>query len=204
MTQTPKRHWLEYAITTGVLLISAVSLWVAIGTEDANRQMVEASSWPFLQVNSSNGDGQGHSILLFSISNGGVGPAKVKSLEVFWRGTAYSGAAALASACCGYKPAPIDIAKTGGPVPESVFTTARMAKTVIRAGDWANFITYPLTVQDEAVWRNLDAERRTNISFRLCYCSVFDECWTDSFTFQGDSGPRRVETCAVPRVPYDQ
>ena len=44
----PPRHWLEYVSTFVAVVISLVSLWVAIETEVANRQMVAASSWPLL------------------------------------------------------------------------------------------------------------------------------------------------------------
>ena len=57
-----QRRWIRYSGSAVVLLISALSLWVAIRTERANREMVDAnyrmvaaSSWPFLQLASGNG-----------------------------------------------------------------------------------------------------------------------------------------------------
>lgn len=48
MLPRPRRHWLEYVVTVAALAVSVISLWVAIGTEDANRKMVAAASWPLL------------------------------------------------------------------------------------------------------------------------------------------------------------
>lgn len=207
MSDTPKivsRHWLEYISTGAVLVISLLSLWVAIGSEDANQKMVAASSWPFLQINTSNGDGEGHSVLIFGVANSGVGPAKVKSLEVFWKGKAYPDSGALTKACCGYEVPRVDLAAANGVVPQGLMSSARIAHTVIRAGDSNPFLTLALTAQNGPVWKALDRERRSNMRFRICYCSVFDECWIDTFGFTGDAGAQRVDVCPVPKVPYDQ
>jgi hypothetical protein len=93
------RHWLEYVSTFVAVLISVVSLWVAIGSEQANRQMVAASSWPILIVGSSNvGDSEAQ--LSFHVANDGVGPAKVRTFEVFYKGKPYASSDALMRACC--------------------------------------------------------------------------------------------------------
>src|ERR1700749_2403971 len=94
------RHWLEYISTGFSVVISLISLWVAIETERANRQMVAASSWPMLEVDSSNVDDKGNSVLLFRVTNTGVGPAKVRSFEVFYKNRPYTSAVSLIRACC--------------------------------------------------------------------------------------------------------
>src|SRR5579862_9471105 len=98
-TRWPK-HLLEYVSTGFAVVVSLISLWVAIGSERANRQMVAASSWPMLSVDSSNVDAEGHSVLLFRVTNSGVGPAKVRSFEVFYKGRPTTGAVSLIRACC--------------------------------------------------------------------------------------------------------
>jgi hypothetical protein len=200
-----RRHWLEYASTAAVLVISLLSLWVAIGSEDANKKMVEASSWPFLEINSGNGDSQGNAVLNFTVSNSGVGPAKVKSFEALWKGKPYRNSLDLMRACCGYPLASVYLGKSIGAVSPWATSTTRMAHRVIRAGDDARFLRFPLTEQNAAAWQRLDhARQNSQISFRICYCSVFDECWTDTFSFAGDVGPSRVDVCPVPKVSYDQ
>src|ERR1700757_2331057 len=97
----PTRRWRELVdpfLALVAVVVSGISLWVAIGTEQANRRMVAAASWPLLQADTSSL----HSTITFSVLNGGVGPAKLKTFELFWNGKAYPGAHALLSVCCGY------------------------------------------------------------------------------------------------------
>lgn len=167
------------------VLVSAISLWVAIGTEQANRRMVAAASWPLLQADTSNLN----ATITFSVLNGGVGPAKLKSFELFWKGKAYPGAHALLAACCGYD--------TSRSPEETGLTTGGITGIVIRAGETHTFLTLP-RAGNEAVWRKLDRARR-EAKFRACYCSVFDECWISSLR---DLEPKRVDKCPSVQVPY--
>ena len=42
-----QRHWSDTVLAVAALFVSAVSLWVGIRTENANEELVAASSWPF-------------------------------------------------------------------------------------------------------------------------------------------------------------
>src|SRR5205807_10517887 len=51
-------------------------------------------------------------------------------------------------------------------------------------------------------WARLDAARKnknTTIGVRVCYCSVFDECYLHDIAYRE---PRRVGACPTPAVPY--
>ncbi|HSM95393.1 MAG TPA: hypothetical protein VLT91_05070 [Rhizomicrobium sp.] len=196
------RHWLEYVSTAFAVVVSLISLWVAIATERANRQMVAASSWPLLEVDSSNVDDQGHSVLLFRVSNAGVGPAKVRSFEVFYKGKPYRTAISLIQACCapGFKrPSPADDESQTGS-----FITGGVAGNVIRAGETHPFITYSLASQNGEVWRAINTARNESITYRICYCSVFDECWINAPAGRDQLDPVPVDKCPVPPVPYTE
>src|SRR5215471_15741962 len=84
-----QRHWSDTVIAVAALFVSAVSLWVAIRTENANEQLVTASTWPFEQVVVSNADPDTSLNLKFQVTNAGVGPAKIESFELFWKGKPY-------------------------------------------------------------------------------------------------------------------
>src|SRR5690242_17073556 len=114
------REWMDPFLAAIAVLVSAISLWVAIGTEQANRRMVAAASWPLLQADTSDLD----STITFSILNGGIGPAKLKTVEVFWSGRAWPGALALLKACCGYRNSA-----------ESELTTGGVSGIVLRAAE---------------------------------------------------------------------
>ncbi len=204
MPELPKlrgRHWLEY-LTTGVaLLLSLISLWVAIETEVANRQMVAASSWPLLEVDSSNVDDKGNSVLLFRVTNSGVGPAKVRSFEVFYKDKPYTSAVSLIRACCqkDFKRPSISDGDTTGSI-----VTGGIAGNVIRAGETHNFISLALQPQNEKLWRALNDARNNNMTYRICFCSVFDECWINTVTGRDQLDPAPVKICPVPPVPYTE
>ena len=196
------RHWLEYVTTGSALLISVISLWVAIETEVANRQMVAASSWPLLEVDSSNVDDKGNSVLLFRVTNTGVGPAKVRSFEVFYKGKPYTSAVSLIRACCqpNFKRPTISQATGSG----DNLITGGIAGNVIRAGEVHSFITLGLGSQNVSLWRALNDARNNDVTYRICYCSVFDECWINTVKGRDQLDPARVKTCPVPPVPYTE
>jgi hypothetical protein len=199
-----KRHWLEYTSTIIAVVVSVVSLWVAIGSEDANRKMVAASSWPFLQIVTGNSDAQNRPELIFSIANAGVGPAKVRSFEVFWRGKPYRSSFRLMHDCCGYEIPTTPPQTPEGELPPGQVSSSHVAHNVIRAGEERPFLSYELTAGNATVWKKFDEVRQNDLRYRVCYCSVFDECWIDTFDFTGDSGPERIEACPIPKVLYSE
>ncbi len=138
-----RRHWSDTALAVAALFVSAVSLWVGIRTEEANEQLVAASTWPFLQVSIDNATPQGVPYLKFSVVNSGVGPAKIESFELFWKGRPYASSKQLLSDCCGLK-------SHGGPVePVSDNHTRLLTGTVqgfvLRSGEPESFIMFRCT-----------------------------------------------------------
>ena len=191
------REWIELLLAGVALTISVISLWVAIGTERANRQMVAAASWPLLQADTSDVPEAGRSMITFTLMNGGVGPAKLKTLEVSWHGKAFTGAVPLLEACCGYKPfsGPADLLT----VKRTPIITGGVHNVVILAGEKRSFLRMLLGSDNVLVWRKLDKVRR-ELSFKACYCSVFDECWTSKLI--EDIEPERVDACPAVKVQY--
>ncbi|HEY4115721.1 MAG TPA: hypothetical protein VGM17_16820 [Rhizomicrobium sp.] len=197
-----RRHWTDTLFAVAALFVSAVSLWVGIRTETANEQLVAASSWPFLQVQISNADANAKLDLQFSVENTGVGPAKVETFEVFWNGKPFRSAAELLGACCGYKvvPATSPDAKNHTPL-----ITGTVQGAVLRPGEPKTFIHYALNADNLAVWKKLD-KAREQMSYRVCYCSVLNDCWRNvlrsELYFPGQLHPEKARTCPVPVVAY--
>ena len=199
-----KRHWSDTAMTVAALFVSAISLWVAIRTEDANEELVAASTWPFLQVQISNADPDAKLDLQFEVVNTGVGPAKIESFEVFWKDRPYRSGTGLLADCCGYR----EIKATS---PEAKNHTPLIKGTVqgivLRAGEAENFIRYKLGDDNLAVWNALD-KARDQMSYRICYCSVLDQCWRSELRaelyFPGQLHPEPVKSCPMPKVAYIQ
>jgi hypothetical protein len=198
-----QRHWSDTLFAIAALFVSAVSLWVGIRTEDANEELVAASTRPFLQMGIDNATPEGTPYLKFNAINAGVGPAVIKSFEVFYKGKPYRSGPQLLKSCCGFK-------AEGGPVlPPSDKHTRLLTGTVqgmiLRAGEQESFIMLPLHDDNIAVWNALDAARK-QITYRACYCSVLGECWLANLkgdlAAPGQLDPERVKACPVPAVAY--
>lgn len=64
------REGVELLLGAAALVVSAISLWVAVGTEQANRQMVAAASWPLLQADTADIPEGGRPVIAFLLVNG--------------------------------------------------------------------------------------------------------------------------------------
>jgi hypothetical protein len=185
-------RWFDAGITIAILLVSVSSLIVAIvhsrtleRMADANAKLVETNSWPFLSYYTSNGQN-----ISMSIVNDGVGPAKIESIEVKWAGHPHTDAYSFLKACCAFLPKTADV--------EYEFITGR----VLRAGQSANILSLPHTATDDVAWKVLNRARISrDLSVDVCYCSVFDQCWTEDIV-RFSLKPREVDHCAAPAVPY--
>jgi len=198
-----RRHWSDTLLAVAALFVSAVSLWVGIRTEEANEAMVAASTRPFMQIGIDNSTPEGVPYLKFNAINAGVGPATIRSFEVFYKGRPYHSGPQLLRDCCGLQ-------THGGPVrpltdKNTRLLTGTVQGMVVRAGEQESFIMYPLHDDNVAVWNALNAAR-PQITYRICYCSVLNECWLANLqgdlAAPGQLNPARVKECPIPPVAY--
>jgi len=186
-------RWFDLALGLSAIFISAVSLAVAIEHGKTERDLVAASSWPFVRALVSNqADSQnGVDLAAIGVSNAGVGPAKLESFEVFYRGRPAASGADLLRQCCGLGPGPAELGRL--PRGHHFEITDR---TVLRAGEVkATF----------GVWRDSPigesfASHLTDFTFRACYCSILDECWISNLR---DLHTTPVKACSEPKVRFD-
>jgi hypothetical protein len=97
--KTGRGHF-DVIVSLTAIFISTVSLYVAIQHGKTERDLVAANVWPFPRAILSNGYGNRGSIAI-GVSNGGVGPAKISSFELFYRGRPVSSGLDLLRQCCG-------------------------------------------------------------------------------------------------------
>src|SRR6185312_16282871 len=97
--KTGRGHF-DVIVSLTAIFISAVSLYVAIQHGKTERDLVAANVWPFPRAILSNGYGNDHGIAI-GFSNAGVGPVKIRSYEVFYRGHPVSSNLDLLRKCCG-------------------------------------------------------------------------------------------------------
>jgi hypothetical protein len=86
-------RWLDIVLAVSAMFVSVVSLFVAVEhgrtmqrMADANTRMVAANSWPFVEFDTHDLDEQGNAKSRLVLTNQGVGPARIETFELWWRG----------------------------------------------------------------------------------------------------------------------
>ena len=180
-------HKLDLILAGTAVFLSLVSLGVAVlhghtmeRMAEANAQLVQANSWPFLQFKTSNRTGPGQNAVALTVSNNGVGPAKIYSAHVRYRGSLIKSWDRFLSDCC---------TVTGEP--QLQFAANEASPVVLRAGEAITLLAVPEPEGGSKAWAKLNEERH-RVSYEFCFCSVFDDCWaTDGVTLR----PQHVEMC---------
>jgi hypothetical protein len=184
----------DVIVSLSAIFISAVSLFVAIEHGKTERDLVAANVWPFPRaILSNNYDGKGS--IAIGVSNGGVGPAKIRSFELFYRGQPVTSGLDLLRKCCGL---PADRAAAKAALPAG-FNYSVVDETVLRPGE-NNFVL--LVNRSEKSPQISDRLKQTlrGVSFRVCYCSVLDQCWTNDLK---STRTQPVNQCTAPEHPFD-
>ena len=198
-------RWIDISVAVCALVISVTSLWVAVRhghtmerMAEANARLVSANSYPLLQHFQSSarslqslGDAQESLVASLNVVNSGVGPAKIETLEVFWKGRAVRTIRELLAACC-----QLDSATTEALA--ASIETSDLQGTMLRAGDVRRLLVIPRTAETQDL-ANRFYGNYADVKMRACYCSVFDECWlSDLRTLH----PQTVTQCPTPDVAF--
>lgn len=190
--RTGLRHF-DAIVSVTAIFISAVSLYVAVEHSKTERQLVAANVWPFPREILSNGYDDKGSIAI-GLSNGGVGPAKIGSFELFYRGQPVSSGLDLLRKCCGL---PSDAAAVKTVLPDG-FVYSTVDETVLRPGENDVALLVHRSNAAPAIPQRL-AAALPELTFRVCYCSVLDQCWTNDLR---STRTPRVRECPAPEHPY--
>ena len=190
--RTGIRHF-DAVVSLTAIFISAVSLYVAIEHGKTERQLVAANVWPFPRAILSNGYDDKGSIAI-GVSNGGVGPAKIQSFEVFYRGQPASSGLDLLRKCCGLGRGAAAVKKQ---LPEGDrYSIAD--ETVLRPGEEDPVLRVRPSAAAPEVPNRFSAALM-QIGFRVCYCSVLDQCWISDLK---NTRVQPVSECGPPEHPY--
>jgi hypothetical protein len=160
------------SLAAGVAAVTAVV--VSLYQAALAREQLRASGWPYLaQSNSFAGVGTPY---LRTISNEGVGPARVRGFRVLVDGRPVSTWAAAVRTL------------TGEDEPGLVYSSFGRG-SVLPPGASRTLLTLPPGPRAERFW----LASQTRMSTITCYCSVYDECWlADSLREE----PRAVRACS--------
>ena len=188
-------RWIDISAAFCALVVSITSLFVAIRhgqsmerMAEANAKLVQANSWPLLQRFQSDEGPDGTRVYSLYVINNGVGPAKVESVEVAWKGQPVHGAHELLRLCCN---------RGQDPAAPRVETSGLMG-SVLRAGEIRRMLEFPEDAPHAALTDRLSVSLN-DIQWKVCYCSVFDECWVSDLETMH---PQSVKECPTPKVPF--
>jgi len=191
------RHWADFAIPGAALFVSLISIFIAwhhgqVMTElvDQNAKLVQANSLPYLELGFSNASATGKPHKKFFVTNSGVGPAKIRSVEIRVDGHSVANPKELFGACC------------GGLTRRHIITSTLLGR-MLRAGDTITYMDFREGVESDTdtARKFMTGFRNDRITVELCFCSVFDECWNTS---KGNAAapPKPVEVCPMPKRQY--
>ncbi len=160
------------------VFLSCVSVFIAVHHGRTMERLVAANSWPNISYTTGNEDDTGtRQIVTLSLKNTGVGPARIDTFELFYKGVPMRDYTALIKACCG-KPA------------ENV-SSSWVIDEVLPARETIEFLSVAKDMVGDDLWDTLNRERFA-VRVRACYCSVFDECWARD---SAQRRPERVDEC---------
>ncbi|HEX4649277.1 MAG TPA: hypothetical protein VH111_10645 [Steroidobacteraceae bacterium] len=190
-------HWLDVSLALSAFLVSLASLWLTVHNARTMEKLVASNSYPNLDVQFDNlfdfQDGQGlRAALHLYLVNSGIGPARLRAIEIGFAGKPAADLPALLVLCCTQEAA--------GSLPKTNSWSSGDARGVmIQAGRNLTLFAWPRAADDPR-WARLEAARKADkIGIRVCYCSVFDECYLHE---SQNREPKPVRGCPVPAVPY--
>ena len=144
------------------------------------REQQRASAWPYVSLYHNNAHGGSE----LAVRNVGLGPALVRSVEVTVDGRPARTWGGMLHAVAG-----LDSAT---PLTYSTITSDVGRGSVLLPGSEVE--NFRLVGPPDLVSKLEQAVRRDRVVRRLCYCSLYDECWTA----RSDSAePSPVRACTV-------
>lgn len=163
----------EMIVGLSALIVSLVAVLVAVYSAYIDRAYARASVWPRLSIARSDFDTNGKRIYEYQIINAGTGPAVNKHAYVTIGNKYYRSWAELFR--------DNDVEQQNG-------IQSFMSTRVLPANQ--SFSAYKTdNVEFIEAWRSID----TDIKIEICYCSVYDECWS----VNRENKPVEVAECVV-------
>lgn len=153
------------------LLLSVPAILISVGVAyftfvqaEATQKMQIASVWPYVDYETSNVGEDGERAVSMSLVNKGVGPAHIRGVEMTYGGKSYATFRELLADCCVDDPRQVGLGLSS------------VKGEVMRSGEELLFVSMSAKATPAETWARFN-EERLKIRIRVCYCSVFDDCW---------------------------
>ena len=208
----PTGHrWLDFALPVAALFVSFVSIFIAWHHGQVmkelvhqNERLVEANSLPYLDIYTSDlEDDLRTPAFRLTVQNQGVGPARIAEVMMTVKGAGVPNFNTLVDHCC----APGLLAAKPGTKQyhgirneEVILSTLR--DRMIRPGEAVDAVDWRVTPENAVIIDQLKRGFASDVvNTSICYCSVFEDCWTRS---DQDRRPIAVKQCPIASTPYRQ
>ena len=188
-------RWLDISLALSAFVVSLASLWLTVHNARNMERLVTANSYPNIDFTLGNRldmqDGLGlRNVLHLELANTGIGPARIRSVEIGYDGHASLSLRDLVTLCCTRTPAEA--------LKMSYWHSGDIRGLMIPSGKDSNVFAWPEPEAADPRWARLEAQR-AHIDLRVCYCSVFDECYVRDSAHRE---PNAVKSCPLPRTPW--
>ncbi len=168
--------WQTILSVAGVF-IAVVALYAALSESSAVRQQTAAAVWPFVQLSIADSDTGDSADFTLSFTNAGVGPAKMRTMQLVIEGEPVQDWADA-------------VARLGGQLSDSLsrnFITNRVLSPDEKVDS--------IHTNDPELARKLQAVMGNPENYiTYCYCSIFDECWVAD-SREDLQNPETAEEC---------
>ncbi len=158
----------------------AVALYAALGESEAVRQQTAATVWPYVQVIINDYVNDDDAQMSLEMNNVGVGPARLRSVQLTIGGRAYKNWDQIFRQLMGESVADVE------------FGRSSLRGRVLAPAETLTFFS---TRDRSVVLAMQEAIYGGGVSLSYCYCSIFDECWLMENQRDLDPEPRIVEQC---------
>ncbi len=154
--------WQTILSVAGVFT-GAVALYAALTESQAVRQQTAATVWPYVQFMIKDGGDAESAFFHLSLENVGVGPARMRSMQLTHQGKAMPNWQSLTELLLGKE------AELG-----THFGKSDVSRRVLAPGD---AVVAFQTDDTELALSMQEAVYSGAVELTYCYCSIFDECW---------------------------
>lgn len=177
-----RRSIVDRIVSGSAMFVALSSLAIALYEVRMMREHDRISVWPYVTAFNSDSGG----VYTFNASNAGIGPALVESFEVTVDGKPRRNWGEVIDA--------LGVDMSGTPSSYSSFGKG----TVLLPG--ARSVL--LSIGPGPGGQLFHAAAEPRLHPRICYCSLYEQCWLLDET--QDSRPQPVRACAEPRTPFRQ
>ncbi|MEP5763281.1 MAG: hypothetical protein ABJ308_01740 [Halieaceae bacterium] len=182
--RTPVEHALvkisvwQTVLSLAGIFVAVVALYAALSESEEVRRQTAAAVWPYVQLSIEDTLADTGSEFSISLTNAGVGPAKLRSLRVVIDNTVVTD----------WRAAVDRVTDSEEPI---AFSQNYARNRVLSPGEK---LTLFRVVDPAAViaLRHVNQAQGSAISY--CYCSIFEDCWLFDSDAR-DPSPQTVEAC---------